>query len=263
MTRTTFVPQHANLCHSVCASTVPGGPPSRLRRALPRSVRRLGLARLVIPAIATGCLFGCAGSGSTVGEQVVPPEASVSPKMDFGKVRTVAIFPVFPCGQISEQQFAEQLVGELTGEIQRRQAQWSAISYRDVISLISKNGLGTGYKNIQADFNTYSGTGGPVVFSAASQEFLRQLASVSGAQAFVIGSYDLGNKQQFVPGNVLVRPHVETVESCTVRLSLYYADGDENWWTATITRSGARKAIIGEIARSLAEYLGKGTLRQL
>lgn len=211
----------------------------------------------VIWIVGCGSLFGSSG-----GTRITAPNASTSPKMDFGKIRTIAVFPLFPAGQVDEQQFAESLVAELTAEVAKRQSQWTIQSYRETLGFISAGDLGSGYKNLQADYNTFGGPGGQMVVSPATREFLRRLSEVSGADAFIIGSYNLGTSQTY-DTNPFTGTRVSYVEACEVRLSVYYVREDENWWTASVTRGGDRNKIIEGIAQSLGAYMGKGTLRQL
>ncbi|MBN8645572.1 MAG: hypothetical protein J0L61_10090 [Planctomycetes bacterium] len=227
----------------------------------PKATRnRFLLPVLVAPfALAVGCgaMFGSSGS-----ERITAPQASRSPKMDFDRIGTIAVFPLFPAGQVDEPEFAEGLVASLTEQVARHQSQWKIQSYRETLGFISQADLGAGYKNLQADFNTFGGPGGQIVMSPATREFMRRLASVSGADAFIIGSYNLGVQARQTQ-NPFTGAAVRYVDACEVRLSVYYAPDDENWWTAAVTRAGSRDFIRQEISSSLGAYLGKGTLRQL
>lgn len=226
---------------------------------------RAGLHPLV-GAVVWASLLTMAGCGSMFGssstERITAPSASTSPKMDFEKIRTIAVFPLFPAGQVDEQQFAESLVAELTAEVAKRQSQWTIQSYRETLGFINAGDLGSGYKNLQADYNTFGGPGGQMVVSPATREFLGRLSEVSGADAFIIGSYNLGTSQTY-DSNPFTGTLIRYVDSCEVRLSVYYVREDENWWTASVTRAGDRGKIIASIAQSLGAYMGKGTLRQL
>ncbi len=223
--------------------------------------RSYGVVTLaLLSALALG---GCTTTNSSnTADRVGPPVGSRSPKMDFTRIDTIAVFPLFPSGQVSEEQFAEHLVSGLTAELILRQPAWKTRSYMEVLDQINKGNLGTGYKNLQADFNTHGSGMQPLAMrSPETNEFLKQLAARCGAQAFIIGSYDLGVTHDYISTPVgMIR---DSKELCTVRLSLFFVDGGENWWTATITRVGNRDAMIKEISQSLGQYVGQGTLRQL
>jgi hypothetical protein len=219
---------------------------------------------LAVACLALG-LVGCVDftGGRRGNPNITPPDASRSPNMDFTKIASVGIFPLFPSGQsVENEQFAESLISTLTGEIQQRQSQWKILSYKDILTAINTGNLGTGYKNLQADYNTFGGPGGQLILSPATREFLKDLRTKSGADAFLIGSYTLGAHQE-VQQNIVFGPVLVKSDMCTVRVSLFYAKDEQNWWMASINRYGKADAIVNEIAQSLASYMGKGTLRQL
>jgi len=221
-------------------------------------------------AILSLSLVGCAGlipSGGTgfdwKSENIRPPQASLSPSMDFNKIASLGIFPLFPSGNSVENgRFAESLINSLTGEVQQRQNQWKTLSYKDVLGMIQVNGLGSGYKNLQADFNSNTGTGGQLVLSPATVQFLDNLQAKSGVDAFLIGTYTLGS-HQYQTYDPIFGVQIKQLTKCTVYLTLYYVKDKQNWWKANIIRYGPVDDVVNEIAQSLGANVGKGTLQQL
>jgi len=229
-----------------------------MRAPAARSIAHsVGVAPLALVVCGCAMMF----QGAQTGEQIKPPEAHVSPKMDFTRISKLGVFPLFPSGGIEEQTFAEGLIAALTSALEARQAQWQVQGYREVVSAINERALGTGYKNLQADFNTFAGPGGQFVLSPATRKFLGDLQRTTGVDAFLIGTYSLTQEPRLVRGPL--GPVQRVVDVSTVRVTLYYAKDAENWWTASTGRYGARAGVIDEIAKSLGAYLGKGTLRQL
>jgi hypothetical protein len=184
--------------------------------------------------------------------------------MDFTKIRSIGLFPLFPGGDsVEDQEVAEALINAINGEVQTRQAQWRTLSYRDLLSTIQQSNLGTGYKNLQADYNTFAGPAGQVVLSPQTKTFLKELARVTGADAFLIGSYSLSNEVRQVHPIWSSRPIHVRVEAITVRLSLYFAREEQWWWTASMKQAGKRADILGTLSQTMGAHVGKGTLRQL
>jgi hypothetical protein len=184
--------------------------------------------------------------------------------MDFAKVASVGLFPLFPGGNsVEDQQVSESLVNAINGEVQTRQAQWKVLSYRDLLSAIQRGNLGTGYKNLQADYNTYAGPAGQLVLSPQTKTFLKDLTRVTRADAYLIGSYSLGTELKQVRSLMSQKPIVVRVEAITVRLSLYYAKDEQWWWAASMKQSGKRDDILERLSQTMGAHIGKGTLRQL
>ncbi|MGH7594219.1 MAG: hypothetical protein ACRELE_10275 [Gemmatimonadales bacterium] len=208
---------------------------------------------------ANACAIGTQGAQN---DQIVAPQAFVSPNMDFARINKVAIFPLFAAGQVSDDPYAEKLVAAITSEIQGRQAQWKILPYQDALALIQRYGLGAGYKNLQADFNTYAGPTGAFVISAPTRKFLADMEKAAGVDAFIFGTYAL-QKLAVTHNSILGGPYVSMEEVTRVGLGLYYAKESQTWWNATVARYGNRADVIDAIARSLANAIGKGTLRQM
>lgn len=212
-----------------------------------------------------GCMTGRLGGAP---EQIRPPVAYVSPNMDFTKIGKVGVFPLFPGSNpaslyqsFSDDQFSESLVSTLTAELQTRQSQWNILGYKDIIGIINKSSLGSGYKNLQADLNTsYAGPMGALVLSAATKKFMADMQKNAGVDAFLLGTYGLTREPRAVGKYVSLTREVDVAQ---VRLVLLSARDGEAWWTATVGRYGDREGVVREIAQSLAANLGKGTLRQM
>lgn len=196
-----------------------------------------------------------------------PSSMSVSPKMDFEKISTVAIMPFFPGGgtdssSIEDPQFAEQLGSSFVSELSTKQSQWKIIPQKDVLNSIIKNNLGRGYKNFQADYNTASGQMNSFVLTEETKNFLTNLASVLKVDAIIYGSYSLKNEVKMTQS--IMGPMQVRVNNCNVSVALYYIKGHEMWWKATSNLYNTNKDnLVNEISKSLSSYVGKGTLVQL
>ncbi len=243
--------------------------------------RKLGLGNLVAGAAAlafaastlAGCnlIPGMGGSKDAHHEETIEaPKATRSPDMDFTKITAIGIFPLFPGGDEENDEFAESLVNSLTGEVQQRQGQWKITGYHDLLEVVNKNDLGTGYKNLQADFNTPAGPSNTsFMLSGGTKQFLTDLQKASSAQAFLIGSYVIGQKQVMEDqgGGMLSTAPAKQVpvmkRTCTVHVALFYVPDQKVWWNAVIERAGEPGDVVDSIAKSLGSNLGKGKLQQL
>lgn len=228
-----------------------------------RSRRHVTL--VAISTLAMACAPGMMGAPNPA---IRAPQAYVSPDMDFTKIGTIGVFPLFPAsslsspyGSVTDDTFGESMVSALSSEVQTRQGQWRMVDYKEMLTLINKANLGTGYKNLQADMNTsYGGLQGSLVLSPATRKFMADIQKAAGVDAFLIGSYTL-TREPRVMGSVVTMTRV--VDVAEVRLVLFAAKANQAWWTASVGRFGAREGIVREIAQSLATNLGKGTLRQM
>ncbi|HEB87639.1 MAG TPA: hypothetical protein ENI68_11585 [Gammaproteobacteria bacterium] len=199
---------------------------------------------------------------------LAPTSADVSPNMDFNKVRSVALFPLFPgSGVIGEglqsyedPKFAGSVVQALSAELTTKQSQWKIRSPGDVLNAINKKSLGRGYKNLQADYNTSSGQ--LTAFTAQTQRFLKSLASAMKVDAFIFGNYQVASGSARV--KTLLGVMKQNVTRSKVNVALYYVKNKAIWWRATSDIQGTSSgAVASNIAKSLASHVGKGTLRQL
>ncbi len=225
--------------------------------------------RMCVVALAMGSLLGISGCAMFQQGQSGPPqiqepdEASMAPDWEFSKIHTLAVLPLSPVGQTDEQ-FADNLSASLTSELQQRQSQWKIIGEHEVITAINANSLTSGFKNLQADFNTFGGNGGQMVTSAATKEFLQQLGKATGADGFLIGTYKLTTVQIQTGVNYYNnQPTYASEPQCKLELTLFDASTSHRWWTAVKTYRGERQSIINALVQTMATYLGKGTLRQL
>lgn len=225
--------------------------------------------RRVSALFALAAMGGCApGMLGGAPDQIRPPAAYVSPNMDFTKIGKVGVFPLFPTSNpasvypsVTDDQFSETLASALTSELQTRQSQWNILGYKDVIGIVNRASLGSGYKNLQADLNTsYAGPMGVLVLSAATRKFMADMQKTAGVDAFLLGTYGLTREPRVVGKYVALTREVDVAQ---VRLVLLSARDGEAWWTATVGRYGEREGVVREIAQSLAANLGKGTLRQM
>jgi len=203
-----------------------------------------------------------------------PSSADVSPKMDFNKIHAVAVFPLFPGGgptvmghraaqYIQDPAYGEEVAQGLSSELAAKQSQWKVHSYRDVTDAIARHDLARGYKNFQADFNTAHGQIQAFLLTAESKQFLVKLANVMKVDAFIFGSYDLSYQMQPVQTYLGTLANKKVYHS-GVSSVLYYARNQEIWWKASHRLTGSDRAKIVSVAsKSLASYVGKGTLRQL
>jgi hypothetical protein len=212
---------------------------------------------------------------------VTPSSAAVSPNMDFNKIISVAVFPLFPGGgqqmqmyspgigmmeemrSVEDPEFAEQVVQTFSSELIAKQSQWKIRSHKDTIDAIFKHDLGRGYKNFQADYNTAHGQMSAFVITGESKKFLRKLSAVMNVDAFIFGSYGLvyGTKMVQVP---LLGLQKRQAVQCNVNVALFHCKDEAIWWRATDNKNSTDKTkLISSIAKSLASYVGKGTLQQL
>ena len=239
-------------------------------------INRYGRYSVAVIAILSMALTGCKLDDlvkPTVTERhekiLKPTSADVSPNMDFNKIRSIAVFPLFPgSGNIGEglqgyedPKFAELVVQAVSSELAARQSQWKVLSPRDVLTTINKKSLGRGYKNLQADYNTSSGKLGS--FTAQTQRFLESLASAMKVDGFVFGNYQVASGS-FIAKNQWGISMKQNIVWAKVNVALYYAKSKSLWWRATSSIKGpSSDAVASNIAKSLASHVGKGTLRQL
>lgn len=212
--------------------------------------------RLAVLAFLAVVVSACASRG------VRAPQAFTDPDMNFDKIRVVAVLPVFP-ENVEDQIFSGALGMQLESALVTRQSQWKLIGAREVLQIINKNDLGRGYKNLQADMNVPASGMGQIAYSPGTNEFVRNLKRATGADAFIVGTY---NFSQPVFGGVVgqILSSVLPPGTC-VKVSLLYANGTsaENWWSAIIKRKRINDQVLQEMAASVAANIGKGTLLQL
>lgn len=225
---------------------------------------------LVALVPSTLAMAGCTYTGGMQprGEPILPPQqASVSPNYAPEKITKVAVFPLFATGT-ADDLLADRLVIAINSEVASRHSQWEIVSYRDLTRLITEHGLMTGFRNLEADHNTYSGPYGIMLLSPATQGFLKQLHQISGIDAILVGSYSFSTQTEPVPirtlrGETIRYDHYD-VNSVT--LSLVYTPTPSSWWVATASRKGPPgqgDAVARAIAQTLASHIGRGTRRQL
>ncbi len=214
------------------------------------------LALFVLLA-ATILTSSCASSG-----RISAPLAYMDPDMNFDKIRTVAVLPVFP-ENAEDQIFSGAFGSQLESALVTRQSQWKLVGSREVLQIINKNDLGRGYKNLQADMNVPSSGMGQVAYSPGTNQFVRDLKRATGADAFIVGTYNFS--QPLFGGVVGSLLSSLTPSGTCVKVSLLYANGAsvENWWSATLKRRKINDQVIQEMAASIAANIGKGTLLQL
>lgn len=191
-----------------------------------------------------------------------PSSAAVSPKMDFEKITSVAIFPFFPSGNIEDPDAAERLGTNFESELITRQSQWKIYTHRDVLTAIAKHNLGRGYKNFQADVNTARGQSGSFILTEETKSFLKKLASAMKVNAIIYGNYNVNSNRQMVQS--LFGPVQQLITNTEVSVALYFVPTDEIWWKATDKQVGNdRESLISSASKSLSTFVGKGTLQQL
>ncbi len=200
---------------------------------------------------------------------LAPTSADVSPNMDFNKIRSVAVFPLFPGSGVignglqsyEDPSFAESVVQALSAELTAKQSQWKIRPPGDVLNTINKKSLGRGYKNLQADYNTSSGQ--LATFTSQTQRFLKSLASAMKVDAFIFGNYKVASRSMMVK-NAFGLVTQQNITLTNVNIALYYVKGKSIWWRATSDLQGkSSAAVASNVAKSLASHVGKGTLRQL
>ena len=196
-----------------------------------------------------------------------PSSADVSPNMDFNKIKSIAVFPLFPgAGVIGGMQgydnpkYAEDVAQALTSELAVKQSQWNIRTPKEVLDAINRSSLGRGYKNLQADYNTSSGQ--LTAFTAETQKFLATLAKKMDVDGFIFGNYVVVSQPTVV--KTILGPVTRNAVVSRVNVALFYAKDKAVWWRATSEIKGLdNDAVVKNIAKSLASYVGKGTLRQL
>lgn len=222
-------------------------------QVMKRSVVLLGLGSLITLAMLAGCATG----------RINAPRAYLDPAMDFSKIHTVAVVPMFP-ESTEDQVFSGALGLQLESALVTRQSQWKIIGSKEMLQVINSQNLGTGYKNLQADMNVPGSAMGQVAYSPATNEFIKALKRSTGADAVLVGTY--GFSQSVGGGGGLLGNLVNSALGGTkVKVSLLYMNGPsaENWWTALVTRRRINDQVIQEMAESIAANIGKGTLLQL
>jgi hypothetical protein len=190
-----------------------------------------------------------------------PDQCYVSPNMDFNSINGLGMFPIFP-SDIENPAFADAFSRALTAELQGRQSQWKIIPASDLVAQINQKDLGRGYKNLQADMNTFSGTTGFGAMTQETTKFLKDLDKLTGANSYLLGVYAIGRQkgvQQSLLGPVQVNYTI-----CKVKVILYQVNKGIMWdATHTVQTTGPIENNADALAKSFAAYLGKGTLRQL
>lgn len=209
-------------------------------------------------------VLGCAGMFPETkrGEIITKPDkAYVSPNMDFGKIAGLGVCPTFP-GNVESTDFADSFNGALISELQARQSQWKIIPTGELVSLINQHGLGRGYKNLQADLNTY-GTEGFGVMTAETKEFLKELGKKVGVNSYLLSTYKLSSFPTIT--QTLFGPLRVTANKYEVVMILYQVDQGV-MWAATHTVTSTSSDISAEasnLAKVFGANIGKGSLRQL
>ena len=197
----------------------------------------------------------CAGCAT---HRISAPQAYTDPNMNFDKIRVIAVLPPFP-ETTEDQVFSGAFGSRLESALASRQSQWRLVAARQVLQIVNQQNLGTGYKNLQADYNAPSSTIGQVAFTPATNAFVQQLRKATGADAFIVSTYKLD--EPLLPGPIgnLLRSKTQ------VKVSLLYANGSsaECWWSAVVKRSKINDEVLQEMAASVAANIGKGTLLQL
>ncbi len=216
-----------------------------------------------------GCkaLEGLTKSSDQSEKILKPSSADVSPNMDFNKIRSIAVFPLFPgAGVIGGMQgyddpkYAQDVAQALTAELSTKQSQWKIRTPKEVLDTINKYALGRGYKNLQADYNTSSGQ--LTAFTRQTQKFLATLAKKMKVDGFIFGNYVVVSQPTIV--QTIFGPQKRHVVVSEVNVALFYARDKAVWWRATSRIKGPdTTTVVNNIAKSLAAYVGKGTLRQL
>jgi hypothetical protein len=200
-----------------------------------------------------------------------PDQADVSPNFDFTKISGVGVFPAFPSAE-EVPAFSDAFSSAFAGALQTRQNQWKIINAKDLVERINSAGIGQGYKNLQADVNTFSQGAQVRVLTKTTQEFLERLGKSLGVNAFLLSSYEVRSLrltrivQPSIGAAILgaqPQPEQYTEYDCTIFVSLYKV-GENFIWTAKHTvKSETTDFHAEELAKVLAGYVGKGTLRQL
>ncbi|HHJ34658.1 MAG TPA: hypothetical protein ENJ87_02730, partial [Gammaproteobacteria bacterium] len=194
--------------------------------------------------VLTGCNLDSLMKADKQSEKILAPtSADVSPNMDFNKIGSVAVFPLFPGSGVigpglqsyEDPKYAESVVQALSAELTAKQSQWKIRSPGDVLNMINKKSLGRGYKNLQADYNTSSGQ--LATFTAETQRFLKSLASAMKVDAFIFGNYQVATGSALV--KTILGPQKQNVTRSRVNVALFYAKEKAIWWRATSDIQGA------------------------
>ena len=128
----------------------------------------------------SGCLEMMSRQSTSV-EISKPDIAYVSPNFDFIQISALGIFPIFP-SEIENANFADAFSRALTAELQTRQSQWHIIPASELVGEINQKNLGRGYKNLQADMNTFAGGTGFGAMTQETRNFLKDLKKLTGYQ---------------------------------------------------------------------------------
>jgi len=190
-----------------------------------------------------------------------PDEAYVSPNLDFNQISALGIFPIFP-GEIQNDVFADAFSRVLNAELQTKQSQWKIILPSELVGQINQKGFGRGYKNLQADMNTFSGATGFGAMTQETKNFLQDLDNVTGANSYLLGVYSIRREKKIERS--VFGPMEITFIVCKVKIILYQINKGIMWdATHTVETESNIENNADVLGKAFASYLGKGTLRQL
>lgn len=199
-------------------------------------------------------LVGLALSCATTTTEIQIPRPSVlfrSPSLNFERIKMLCLFPVQNIGM----EVPELSSGMDTGIYQLTTAlypDWRVISGVDLLQRINQYGLGRGYQNYSADLSTFAQVGWATpAFSKETKSFFKDIQKNFGCDAFLFTQYN------YYPNDEVV-----------VRSILYSIPEERAWWIAMVRlniflKNTSPSQMASLLSQSIAQNLGKGTLRQL
>ncbi len=227
--------------------------------------KRRAKSRIVLLSLVCGILVlstGCLEMQTRRSEEITRPDiAYVSPNLDFNQIAGLGIFPIFP-SEVENPTFGDAFSRSLTAELQARQSQWKIIPAVELVGQINQKNLGRGYKNLQADMNTFTGTQGFGTMTQETIKFLNDLNKITGTNSFLLGAYSINRQSRAERGPL--GPYTITTTACKVKVLLYQLNKGIVWdATHTLQTQSNIESRAEPLAKVFAAYLGKGTLRQL
>lgn len=211
---------------------------------------------------------GCAASSKTV-EIFKPQELYRSPALDFTKVSTCGIMPINSLG--SEYPEITGILGQgLFKDLKALQKAWEVISDEDLLRKINDAGMGRGYQNYIADFNTFATVGGATpLFTAETQNFFEGLKDKYNIEALLFVSYKYSEQKILSSSTSIILQALEerTERRIEVYSALYDISSKRVWW---VSRQGLKcdvkiplNELVSHVSQSIGQNFGKGILRQL
>ncbi len=215
----------------------------------------------------------CAACAATRMTIPAPQWQFRDPDLDFTKVRSLCIFPVSSVGG-EESKVTDAINVGVSQAISAQYPDWKVISAIELFQLINRHQLGRGYQNYVADLNTFEGERDTLTFSGETLKFFEDLRGLTKCDALLFNRYKLSTVVE--AGDIYRVLSVDPI--------MYFVPDRQAWWIANVTVrgwAGSRtlsievasrlfgkkpepiESLVDKVVQSIAQNLGKGTLKQL